>query len=274
MITLTGFADEISSELDIQLDVLESEQIHHLELRSVWGKNVLQLTDDEAVKVKRILEDRGFQVSSIGSPLGKIKITDNFDLHLEEARKAIWLASFFQVSYVRIFSFYIPDGEHDRYRSEVLSRMQSLVHLAERAGIVLLHENESHIYGDNGERCRDLLQAISSPYLRAAFDPANFVQCKVSPVSEAYPLLDEYISYIHIKDAVMETGSVVPSGEGDGQLRQLLQVLKQKGYCGYMSLEPHLQAAGRLEGLSKPELFIVASRAIKLLLAEQNIPWS
>jgi sugar phosphate isomerase/epimerase len=274
MITLTGFADEISTDLEEQLNVLESEQICHLELRGVWGKNILQLTDEEAFKVKAILQERGFKVSSIGSPIGKINITDNFEPHYEEAKKAIQLAAFFKAPYIRIFSFYIPAGEHVHYRSEVISRMQSLVQLAERAGIVLLHENESHIYGDTGERCRDLLESIASTHLKAAFDPANFVQCKVMPVSEAYPLLDEYITYIHIKDAKLKNGSVVPSGEGDGQIKQLLQVLNHKGYHGFMSLEPHLQASGKFAGYNRAELFIVATRAIKQLLNEQNIAWS
>ncbi|GIO29548.1 MULTISPECIES: sugar phosphate isomerase/epimerase family protein [Paenibacillus] len=274
MITLTGFADEISADLEEQLDVLESEDIRYLELRGVWGKNVLSLTEEETAKIKERLTRRGFGVSSIGSPLGKIKITDDFDSHFSDAEHAIRLAAFFQAKFVRIFSFYIPDGEHDRFREEVFSRLKRLVQLANDAGIVLLHENESHIYGDTGERCRDILEAVSSPGLRAAFDPANFVQCKVKPVSEAYPLLAEYISYIHIKDALMDNGTVVPAGEGDGQMHLLLQELKRTGYSGFMSLEPHLQATGRYAGFSKPELFVVAAKAIKRLLAEQEMKWN
>ncbi|GIO66031.1 sugar phosphate isomerase/epimerase family protein [Paenibacillus cookii] len=274
MVTLTGFADEISSDLEEQLDVLESEHIRYLELRGVWGKNVMNLTEEEAAKIKERLNRRGFGVSSIGSPLGKIKITDDFDSHFADAAHAIRLAKFFQAKFVRIFSFYIPDGEHETFREEVFGRMKRLVRLANDAGIVLLHENESHIYGDTGERCRDILEAVSSPGLRAAFDPANFVQCKVKPVSEAYPLLADYISYIHVKDALMDKGTVVPAGEGDGQMHLLLQELKRTGYSGFMSLEPHLQATGRYAGLGKPELFVVAAKAIKRLLAEQEMKWN
>ncbi|MNC14625.1 fructoselysine 3-epimerase [compost metagenome] len=152
--------------------------------------------------------------------------------------------------------------------------MKQLAQVAEAEGVVLLHENESHIYGDNGERCLDILQACDSPHLRAAFDPANFVQCRIEPVSQAYPLLSDYISYIHIKDAIKETGAVVPAGEGDGQLRELLQHLMAKGFSGYMSLEPHLKAEGSRQGLSKPELFVVTSQALKRLLEEQAISWT
>jgi 3-dehydroshikimate dehydratase len=274
MITLTGFADEISPDLEEQLDVLESEKIRYLELRGVWGKNVMDLSQTEAMDVRARLVERGFGVSSIGSPLGKIKITDDFESHFEHAEHAVRLAKLFDAPFVRIFSFYTPSGEHERYRDEVIARMKRLTELAMREGVVFVHENESHIYGDTGERCLDILRTIDSPYLRAAFDPANFVQCRVSPMSDAYPLVDGYIAYIHIKDAMMGSGTVVPAGEGDGQLRELLQALNRRKFTGFMSLEPHLSATGDREGMSKPELFVLAAKALKRLLTEVNMRWS
>lgn len=275
MITLTGFADEISPDLEVQLDVLASVGISHLELRGVWGKNVLQLTDEEAAAVKARLGERGFRVSSIGSPIGKINITDAFEPHLHDFRRAIALAKLFEAPYIRIFSFFIPEGEDPAgCREEVLSRMTQLARLAEQEDVVLLHENEKEIYGDNGERCLEILQACDSPNLRGTFDPANFVQCGVRPMSEAYPLVSPFIEYIHIKDALMESGKVVPAGEGDGELRELIGTLKQQGYAGFMSLEPHLSAAETFQGFSGPELFVVAVNALKKLLTEANIEWN
>lgn len=274
MVILTGFADEISPDLETQLDVLESEGISHLELRGVWGKNVLKLSDAELEIVKERLNARGFKVSSIGSPIGKIKITDDFAPHLEDFKRAIALAHFFETSNIRIFSFFIPEGdEPERYEEEVLRRMQELVGLAEEANVALLHENEKHIYGDIGVRCHKLLSALSSAHLRSAFDPANYVQCNVKPMSDAYPLVEPYIAYIHVKDALMATGKVVPAGEGDGQLAELIGALKDKSYSGFLSLEPHLAADGKFQGLSGPELFVVASQALKKLLREASVDW-
>lgn len=274
MITLTGFADEISPDLEEQLDVLESENIRYLELRGVWGKNVLQLTEEEALNVKKRLAERRIGVSSIGSPIGKIQITDDFEPHLEDAKHAVRLAKYFQAPFVRVFSFYIPDGDYEKHRPEVLRRLHRLAQLAEHEGVVLLHENESHIYGDTGERCLDLLQTVASPHMRAAFDPANFVQCGVKPVNEAFPLVSDYTAYIHVKDAIMGKGNVVPAGDGDGEFRQLIQQLNHRRYTGFMSLEPHLKAAGRFEGFTDPQLFVEASKAIKRLFAEQAIEWN
>ncbi|UOK59227.1 sugar phosphate isomerase/epimerase [Bacillus sp. OVS6] len=144
---------------------------------------------------------------------------------------------------------------------------------AEQSGIVLLHENEKEIYGDNAIRCLDILETINSPYLRMAFDPANFVQCGVKPYSEAYPLLKSYVEYVHIKDALFESGKVVPAGKGDGEVRELLQTLKTSGYDGFLSLEPHLAAAETFSGFSGPDLFKVAAKALKDLLQETESKW-
>jgi sugar phosphate isomerase/epimerase len=275
VVTLTGFADEISQDLEVQLDVLQSEGIRHLELRNVWGKNVLELTDEEAARLKQRLQERGFKLSSIGSPIGKIRISDPFEPHLKSFSRAIELARYLEAPYIRIFSFFIPEGEEaGTYEGEVLSRMKQLTAIAEREDIRLVHENEKHVYGDTGERCLGILQACDSPQLRAAFDPANFVQCGVRPMTDAYPLLAPYVAYIHIKDALMDSGEVVPAGHGDGELPQLVQELKRRQYAGFMSLEPHLSAAGTFEGYSRPDLFVAAVRALKKLLKEHEVEWN
>ncbi|TJY42419.1 sugar phosphate isomerase/epimerase [Cohnella pontilimi] len=274
MIILTGFADEISDDLEKQLDVMASEGIAHLELRSVWGKNVLQLTDQEAAHIKERLEDRGFKVSSIGSPLGKIGIADDFAAHMKDAERAVQLAKYFGAPYIRIFSFFLPEGEAaEGYRDQVMFRMKQFTQLAEQSGVVMLLENETEVYGDIAERCLDILETCRSSQLQAAFDPANYVQCGESPISKSYPLVAPFVSYIHVKDAIMGSGKVVPAGEGDGELRRLLSILKEKEYDGFMSLEPHLASTGRFEGFGGEQLFAAAAKALKELLREADLSW-
>ena len=141
------------------------------------------------------------------------------------------------------------------------------------AGLILAHENEKGIYGDVPDRCADLITAVGSPALRATFDPANFVQCGVRPFSEAYALIRPHLVYLQVKDALAATGEVVPAGQGDGELRETLAALRDSGFAGFMSLEPHLAQAGRFGGFSGPEGFVRAASALKFLLNEASIPW-
>ena len=275
MWTLTGFADEISPDLEEQLETLDAESMRFMELRSVWNKNVLDLTDRELGGIKTALSDRGIGVSSIGSPIGKIPVADPFEPHLEHFRRALQAARILGAPYVRVFSFFIPKGEDPTsYRDEVLGRMGALAREAEGSGVTLLHENEKEIYGDVPERCREILEEVDSPALRAAWDAANFVQCGVTrPYSEGFEALRPFVEYVHVKDAVAETGGVVPAGEGEGELRETVSALRASGFDGFFSLEPHLASAGSYSGFSGPELFSRAAGAFKGLLREQDIEW-
>lgn len=275
MWTLTGFADEISPDLEEQLDTLAAESMQFMELRSVWNKNVLDLSDEELEKVRTTISDRGFGVSSIGSPIGKVPITDPFEPYLERFRRALHAAHALDAPYVRVFSFFIPEGDDPaRYRDGVLERMGALAEEAEQAEVVLLHENEKEIYGDVPQRCRDILEGVNSHSLRAAWDAANFVQCGVRrPHSEGFEDLRPFVEYVHVKDALADTGRVVPAGDGDGELRETVSALHASGFDGFFSLEPHLASAGKYSGFSGPDLFRKAAGAFKGLLREQDIEW-
>lgn len=273
-VTLSGFADEISPDPRAQLSVLAAESIAHLELRSAWSVNVADFTDAQLAAFRAAIEDAGVRVSAIGSPIGKIAIGAPFAPELERMRRIADVAAELGTAIVRVFSFYMPAGEPpERYRTQVIDQMGALARIAEERGLVLAHENEKEIYGDVPGRCADLIAAVASPALRATFDPANYVQCGVRPFSDAYSPLRRYLVYVQVKDARAATGEVTPAGEGDGQLRETLVALRDSGFEGFMSLEPHLDLAGRHGGFSGPDKFRRAARALKSLLTELSIGW-
>jgi len=268
MFTLTGFGDEISAELNEQLDLLQSEGIRYLDLRGVWGKNVLDLTDAEAARVRNELERRRCGVSAIASPIGKIRIDEPFEPHLASFRRALDLAGFFQAPFIRVFSFYVPKGQAPQHREQVMRRLHALADAADGRPVIIGHENERGIYGDLPGRCLDIIEAVNRPQWRTIFDPANYVLDGVRPFDEAYPLLAGSIVYLHIKDARLADGSICPAGEGDGQVRQVLAALLQRGFDGFLSLEPHLSLAGRSGGQTQPDLFRKAIHALQTILEE------
>lgn len=277
---LTGFADEISRDLDEQIELLTKLGIKHVEFRSAWGTKVLDLTQEQLEEAKAKLDAAGIKLSSVGSDIGKIQITDPFEEHLKRAAHAVEVAKFFGTDHIRMFSFFIPEGEDPtQYRDEVMDRTRAFVRLAEAGGVTMLHENEKDIYGDVPERVVELVTTMDSPHYRAIFDPANYVQCGLKPVDEAYPLVKEYTDYVHIKDAsateVDENGlnKVLPAGEGDGQVPELVAALRADGYDGFFSIEPHLGQFDAFGGLSGPDLWTKAYDALTGILKEQGIEW-
>ena len=269
---LSGFADEISPDLQIQCQTLNGLGIEHIEFRSAWDTNVLDLDDDQLQAAGRILAAHGIQTSSIGSPIGKIPITDDVEPHLARFSRALHVAETLGAPYIRLFSFFMPAGDDPaRHRDEVLRRMTALTDAATGHDVVLLHENEKEIYGDNPARCLDIVESVGSEQLRLLWDAANFVQCGVRPFTDGYALLRPYLEYVHVKDAVMATGEVVPAGEGDGELAQTLRAMRADGFDGFFSMEPHLAAAGAMGGFSGAGLFTQATRTFTRLLETNGI---
>lgn len=149
MWTLSGFSDEISPDFEQQCTLVAELGMRYLEFRSAWDSNILDLDDDQLARALGILSSHQLGVSSIGSPIGKISIEENFEPHLARMRHAADVAGYFDAPYMRVFSFFIPDGsDPDSYRDEVLRRMANLANVAEEAGVILVHENEKEIYGD------------------------------------------------------------------------------------------------------------------------------
>jgi sugar phosphate isomerase/epimerase len=275
MWTLSGFADEISPDLDTQLDVVAELGMSYVEFRSAWGTNVLDLSDSDRARALRSLDQRGIRVSSIGSPIGKIGIDEDFGPHLERMRHAAAVAGEWQAPFVRIFSFWMPKGEDPaRHRDEVMRRMDALAQVGAEAGVMLVHENEKHIYGDVPQRCHDIVTTVDNPSLTLAWDAANYVQCGVRPFTDGYALLRPHTTYIQIKDAKLDDGTVVPSGEGDGESRETVAALRDDGFDGFFSLEPHLAAVGSMGGFSGPELFRTAHTAFTGLLREAGVEYA
>ena len=238
---LSAFADEIDSDLDTQIKVLKQHGVNHIEMRGVNGKNLTAYSLEEVKEIKKKLDQNGFKISAVGSPIGKIGIKDDFKPHFELFLHTIEIAKILETKYIRIFSFFIPEGEEaEIYRDEVMQRLKQFVTVAEKEEMILLHENEKDIYGDMADRCLDILKTVNSKSLRATFDPANFVQCDEKVFPYAFELLEPYVDYMHIKDALYKDHSVVPAGIGDGEVKKILNRLNLNGFEGFLSLEPHL----------------------------------
>src|SRR5262249_44575177 len=124
MFTLSAFADEIDPDPQKQIDVLKQCGIRHIELRSILKTNVLDLTDLQVAELKPLLDQQGFKLSAIGSPIGKIPIDQPFEPHLVRFKRALELCKVFGTPNIRIFSYYLTEhGEWDDWRREVLDRM-------------------------------------------------------------------------------------------------------------------------------------------------------
>ena len=278
-IVLSGFADEISSSLDRQIQVLKKLGISHMEIRGVEKKGIDTYTTEEVKEIKGKLDDQGIAISSLASPIGKINIKDNFTPHLEHFKHVAELAHVLNTRYIRMFSFFMPEGEEpDGYKETVFEQLDRLIRVGKEQDVILLHENEKDIYGDSIVRCEKLMKEFYGDHFKAVFDFANFIQCGQDPW-DAYSVMKPYIEYIHVKDARKADGVIVPAGKGDGKIQEILKDLFEHGYKGFISLEPHLTEFDGLKNLERDgeslkgmqqmdgaEAFTVACEALRKIL--------
>lgn len=243
---LAAFADEADSSLDGQISAMTENGVEYLEIRGVDGENISDITADKARDIRARLDAAGISVWSLGSPFGKIGITEDFEPHLEKFKRGLELADILGARHIRMFSFYVPHDNTERYSDEVMKRLEKMLTAAKDSGVMLCHENEKGIYGDNAERCAEIHKNFSG--LRAVFDPANFVQCGQETTS-AWEQLSPYVEYLHIKDALAD-GSVVPAGKGIGNIPYILQ--KYRGEV--LTVEPHLSVFNGLDKLERGEV--------------------
>jgi len=272
---ISGFSDEISQDTTEQFEHIKSLGISYFEPRGIDGKNISEISLEEAQKLKNKMDSFGIKASSIGSPIGKIKINDDFEKHMKLLNHVMDVADVLGTKFIRVFSFYV-DGVYEESREAVISRMKEMTALAEKRDFVLLHENEKGIYGDIALRCAEIMKEVNSTNLRAVFDPANFVQCGQKTFPDAFEMLRPYVVYMHIKDAV-ESGDVVPAGYGIGCVGEIINELDKMNYEGFLSLEPHLGSFAGLAALeeddkmlsleaSSPEKYTLAYESLKKLL--------
>ena len=271
LFTLSIFGDEIDKDLDAQLALLTELNIGHLELRSAWGVNVLDLSDDQVQAIGDACARNSIRVSCIGSPVGKTPITDPLDRELQNLDRIMDVAKALATTHVRLFSFYPPEesGPEDSESliAESTSRLARMTERAEDRGIVLLLENEGGLVGETPEQCRAILKGVDSPHLRFVWDTGNFTHAGVErPTDQGWPLLHDYMEWVQVKDHRRSDDTEQPAGSGDGQVPELLERLRDNGYQGFLALEPHLALAGPRGGFSGPDGMRTAVTALRGLM--------
>ncbi len=272
MIKLCAFSDEASDSVEGQITALLRNNIKLIELRSIGGVNVKDFTDEQARDYAKKLVENGIKVWSIGSPLGKIDIAENFSEYEKTVRRVYEIANIFECDKVRVFSFYNAYGESEK----VFENLRRMVKIAGEYGITLYHENEKGVYGDVVGRVENIAANVSG--LKFVFDPANYVQ-EGEDVTAALKKVGKQTAYFHIKDAIKGSGEIVPAGEGDGEIEKLISLVTGDKV---FTLEPHLslftayaaiddtELKNRYHFATNDESFDFAVNALKNLLKKQG----
>ena len=176
----SAFADEAGVSLMEQIEAMKANDIRYFEPRNIDLINTINLGEEKLIEVKKLLDENGIKVGSLGSPIGKYPIYDDFETHLEDFKKALEACKILGTNKMRMFSFFVEEKDMDEKRDEIIERLKVMVEMAKEYGVHLCHENEARIYGEMPPRVKDLLDSV--PDLYAVFDPAGEGEGKIGEI--------------------------------------------------------------------------------------------
>ncbi|MGC8843444.1 MAG: sugar phosphate isomerase/epimerase family protein [bacterium] len=232
--------------------------VQYAELRSIWGRNILDMEDKELEKAREILRKAGMKVSCIASPLFKCHLFQEEepkgDLHLARERpldeqweilkRSLQLAHFFNAPIVRTFSFWRVCEPNEEIYKRIAPYLREAAEETHKEGLILALENEHSCFAGSGRETASLLSFVGSPYLKVIWDPGNAFFAGEVPYPEGYNAVKEKVVHIHIKDARLNPESKQPEwaliGEGEIDFPAQLRALKEDGFAGVISLETHI----------------------------------
>lgn len=267
--------DEISQDFNHALDVVEEIGLEYIELRTMWGKNVVDLTDYELRQIKKVINSKGLKVSCIASPFLKcplqkeegdakekktyfIQKEEDYNGHLKILERSIELAHFFDTNFVRSFSFWKKEKpfwqreDVNRVWKFVISKFQAPVKIAEREGITLMLENEHDCNIATSEEIKKFFEEVNSKFLGLIWDPGNaYFAGEKEPYPLGYQKIKNYIGHIHIKDAKWNKEKKdyewVLIGDGEIDYRGIFETLARDRYEKIISFEPHITINNSVE---------------------------
>lgn len=306
-VVLSGFSDEaaINKTAVEQLAAFAAVGLKYHSLRFIdvgeGIKNVMLLTKGEIQKLRAMQKEYGISVSSIGSPIGKVKLLDiddgttnryvPFKQYLEkDVRKACQLAQAFDTKLIRGFSFYHPKGTNPRdHLPQVVDQLGKITDVCDSEGLIFGLEVEANLVGQTGKLLAEIHRQVKNPAMMLIFDGANLVCQGMTPdeVFAEYLAMKPGLGWVHIKDYRHNTASqrlehideaslknFVPADVGDtgheailrdlaSELPKLEKKLIKRGVPGvFLDLEPHVKGGGQFGGFSGPDGFGVALRGL------------
>ncbi len=256
------FSDEISQDFEYALGVVKELGAGYVELRSMWGKNLVDLSSSELEKAKELIKKSNLKVSIIASPLFKCHLKKkeakkprdiylvqekSYSEHLRILERSFKLAKMFDTNIVRIFSFWRRGNLSEEILQEILQRFEVPIKRAEEENIVLALENEHECSMGNGEESRRFLDRISSKNVGLIWDPGNAYFLGEVPYPDGYGLIKDRIVHVHIKDAGKDKKGKpiwLPVGKGEINFKGQLQALREDNFSGVISLETHYVPKG------------------------------
>jgi len=260
----SGFTDEAGDAVEIQINATRELGWSHIEMRKAGTDNLTDISDLQFEDVCRQVFEADVKVDCFGSSVASWsrdpRSEEDFQSSYQSLKRAIPRMQRLGTKMIRGMSFaVVRDAEPDSPDLEkiIFEKLRSLVHLCEDGGVTYVHENCANYGGLSHQHTLKMLEKVNSPNFRLVFDTGNPVGTdrrigqppyRKQSSWEFYQNVKEFVVRVHIKDAIFirDTGGIFAElqhtfpGEGHGEVKEILADLRNSGFPGALSIEPHL----------------------------------
>lgn len=250
--------DEVADNFPDALEFVAENNVEFVELRTINGKNLALMSLEETEIVANTIRNSGKTVSAIASPLFKWYTNKNIDstydsfgfdpnLNLQAKKRiikhVIKQAQILDTKRIRIFSGLRESADDKVISHEDRDLLEYALKLAQKAGVLLLLENEPACKIATFKDYLEILLDFQDQGLMAWVDIANFYEIGEAVSQDMLQQLSKFTEYIHVKDPVgIQQHKYVPVGEGYINYKKivpaLIDVLSKETFY---SIETHVK---------------------------------
>lgn len=217
-------------------------------------------TKEELDEIKQCAEENNIEICCL-TPYNSYFNDLNDELRnaeIEGLSKVIDACAYLGAHYIRIYGGNLVAGDNDRLperRARLVEAMRLLGDKAAEKDVTLVIENHFNTMCVSAAESASMIKEINHPNVRILYDQANLSFTEKEGYEEAIAIQQQYVAYMHVKDLVFKEGVAFTSDEvshpeeskrnvytrivGEGVIAwpEILKLVKQHGYDGWLSME-------------------------------------
>ncbi len=230
-------AESLGLTLRRALDEIERLGAASLQFDAVGDLSPQQLSQTGRREIVHLFRSHNLALAGLHCPLRQgLDSAEGQQARIDHIKKVLSLAYDLGGRVVLIQPGRVPDDPQSGRAGLLTEALLTLGHHADRTGTVLGLETGL----SSGAKMREFLDRFDTGGLGVSFDPANLLINNFDPCESARALQGKIV-YAKAKDArqasASRAGQEVPLGHGDIDWMQLLGVLEEVEYRGWLSVE-------------------------------------
>jgi len=270
---ISVITDEISQNPEYAFDFLVNLGINHIELRSMWEKNIINIDQNELQKIINLINERDLKVSCLATPIFKCFLNgseetttgdrffvkeEKYEEHLKILSFSLKLAKIFKTNIIRIFSFWKLRSLDDDKWNEIIKKFSHAINLS-KDGIILALENEHTCNICDTNLISKFFNSVDNSKIKLLWDPCNSLISGINPLDE-YEQIKNLICHVHIKNVIRSKNNqykYTTLSDGIIDYKTLIRKLIEDNYEGAISVESHVENNRMKENILKDSIIFL-----------------